>query len=122
MKYFLISLLCVSVFISCQSNSTDHTETKTTNLDSSFNIVSNRFIDELWKIYPGWATGLGNHTYDTVLIIPDESSRKKEVLFSTNYLDTFSYFNPNDLNESNKTDKALIENFLKSVQFNMNQF
>ena len=62
MKYFLISLLCVSVFISCQSNSTDHAETKTTNLDSSFNIVSNRFIDELWKIYPGWATGLGNHT------------------------------------------------------------
>jgi len=122
MKYFFISLLCVSVFISCKSNSTDHTETKTTNLDSSFNVISNRFINELWKIYPGWATGLGNHSYDTVLIIPDESSRKKEVLFSTNYLDTFSYFNPNDLNESNKTDKALIENFLKSVQFNMNQF
>lgn len=112
---------CLFALLSCQSNSTT-TETKSTNLDSSFNALSNRFIDELWKIYPGWATGLGNHVYDTVLIIPNEDNRNKELLFCKNYLDTFSYFNPKDLNESNKTDKALIENFLKSTQWSINQF
>jgi len=121
MKYFFISMSCLFALISCQSNSTT-TETKSTNLDSSFNALSNRFIDELWKIYPGWATGLGNHVYDTVLIIPNEDNRNKELLFCKNYLDTFSYFNPKDLNESNKTDKALIENFLKSTQWSINQF
>jgi len=121
MKYFFISMSCLFALLSCQSNSTT-TETKSTNLDSSFNALSNRFIDELWKIYPGWATGLGNHVYDTVLIIPNEDNRNKELLFCKNYLDTFSYFNPKDLNESNKTDKALIENFLKSTQWSINQF
>ena len=107
--------------MSCQSNSTSEA-TKTTNLDSSFTQLSNRFIESLWKIYPGWASGLGNHAYDTVLIIPSEANRKKELLFCENYLDTFSYFNPKDLNESNKTDKALIENFLNSTKWSITEF
>ncbi len=121
MKYFFIAVICLLTFVSCQSNSTSK-ETKTTNLDSSFTQLSNRFIENLWKIYPGWASGLGNHTYDTVLIIPNEANRKKELLFCENYLDTFSYFNSKDLNESNKTDKALIENFLKSTKWSISQF
>ena len=112
---------CLFALLSCQSNSTT-TATKSTNLDSSFNQLSNRFIEDLWKIYPGWASGLGNHAYDTVLIIPSEANRKKELLFCENYLDTFSYFNPKDLNESNKTDKALIENFLNSTKWSITEF
>jgi uncharacterized protein (DUF885 family) len=121
MKQLFILTISILIILSCQSNSKS-TDKKSNDIDSSFTQLSNRFIESLWKIYPSWASGLGNHIYDTVLIIPNEDNRNKELLFCKNYLDTFSYFNPKDLNESNKTDKALIENFLKSTQWTINQF
>ena len=121
MKQLFILTISILIILSCQSNSKS-TDKKSIDIDSSFTQLSNRFIESLWKIYPSWASGLGNHIYDTVLIIPNEDNRNKELLFCKNYLDTFSYFNPKDLNESNKTDKALIENFLKSTQWSINQY
>jgi len=121
MKQLFILTISILIILSCQSNSKS-TDKKSNDIDSSFTQLSNRFIESLWKIYPSWASGLGNHIYDTVLIIPNEDNRNKELLFCKNYLDTFSYFNPIDLNESNKTDKALIENFLKSTQWSINQY
>jgi hypothetical protein len=121
MKQLFILTISILIILSCQSNSKS-TDKKSNDIDSSFTQLSNRFIESLWKIYPSWASGLGNHIYDTVLIIPNEDNRNKELLFCKNYLDTFSYFNPKDLNESNKTDKALIENFLKSTQWSINQY
>ena len=121
MKHFYIILISISLLASCKTN-TEQKATISKNLDSAFNSLSNQFIEDLWKIYPGWASGLGNHAYDTVLIIPDDDNRKKELLFCENYLDTISSFNSNDLNESNKTDKVLIENFLKSTKWSITQF
>jgi hypothetical protein len=121
MKHFYIILISISLLESCKTN-TEQKATISKNLDSAFNSLSNQFIEDLWKIYPGWASGLGNHAYDTVLIIPDDDNRKKELLFCENYLDTISSFNSNDLNESNKTDKVLIENFLKSTKWSITQF
>lgn len=92
------------------------------NFDSAFSVFSDEFIEDLWKLYPDWASSQGYHKYDSVLIIPDEAFRKREIAFCEEKLNLLKRFDALTLSTSNRTDFYMLENLLKRNIFNINEF
>ena len=90
--------------------------------NSDFEKFKNGFVEELWKTYPGWATSVGYHKYDSVLLIPDEARRQSELQFAKGVDDSLKRFNFDSLSPNNKTDYKLIANFTEGVRFNIDEF
>src|SRR5687768_10935192 len=104
-------------------NSCKQTETVSgTAADAGFDRFKNDFLEEFWKVYPGWANSVGYRKYDSILVVPDEASRNRELNFAKNYLDSLRQFKLEDLSSNNKTDYRLIENQLKSTAWGINEF
>lgn len=90
--------------------------------NSDFESFKLRMVDDMWKQYPNWATGVGYHKYDSVLPIPDEASRASDLAFSKRYLDSLTEFNYDSLSAMNKTDYLLIKNMLEGADYNINEY
>lgn len=99
-----------------------HKTDSVANRDNEFNNYKERFIEELWRQYPGWASSQGYHKYDSVLVVPNEAARQTELAFCKANLDSLKNFNLNELSDNNKTDFYLIENQLKSAQWYITDF
>lgn len=89
--------------------------------DKEFDSFKENFIEDLWKQYPGWASSAGYHKYDSILTIPDQAGRDKELAFADENLKKLEEFDPEKLSANNKTDYHMIENQLKSVQWRINE-
>lgn len=87
-------------------------------MNSKFGNFKTLFIEELWKLYPVWATTVGYHKSDSLLNIPDDDFRKSELDFAKRTEDTLKTFKFNMLDASNKTDYRIIINFIDGVRFN----
>ncbi len=119
-KVFLASIVCISI-ASCGGDSKT-TKTKTVaDMNPQFDKYKEQFIENLWKIYPGWASSQGYHKYDTILVVPNDEARAKEVAFAKANLDSLKSFDVNGLNNNNKTDYYMIENQLKSTEWGINE-
>ena len=79
------------------------------------------FIEELWKVYPGWASNQGYHKYDSILVVPNDASRKKELSFANSNLDSLKTYNWGGLSDNNKTDYYMIQNQLNSTVWSINE-
>ena len=90
-------------------------------MDSRLNTYKEQFVIKLWDIYPGWASSVGYHKYDHILVVPDDDSRNKELEFCSTNLDSLKKFNLKELSDVNKTDYYLIENQLKSGIWSINK-
>ncbi len=80
------------------------------------------FVEELWQTYPGWATGVGYHKYDSLLLIPNEARRNAELAFAGRTDSILQQINFEKLDANNKTDYKLIQNFTAGIRFNTNEF
>ena len=107
-------------FVGCTTNATK-TENSTAN-NAQFYAFKNRFVSALWKANPQWATSQGFHDYDSVLIIPNESSRVADLAFNNCYLDSLKQFDVNQLDQNNATDFALIQNQLKQGVWSITKY
>ncbi len=87
-----------------------------------FDNFKNNFVESLWATYPGWASSVGYHKYDSVLVVPTEAQRNKELAFAASNLDSLKNFNLDSLNDNNKTDYYLIENQLKATEWDIKSF
>lgn len=94
----------------------------TTKGDAEFETFSQHFIENLWKQNPSWATSVGYHKYDSILTIPNEENRQKSLTFSTQYLDSLKQFDFEKLSKTHQTDYLILENYLKSNAFYINEF
>lgn len=90
--------------------------------NSDFQSFKLRLVEDMWKQYPNWATNVGYHRYDSVLIVPDEASRKADLAFASRYLDSLNEFIFDSLNPMNKTDFLLIKNMLEGTNFSINKY
>lgn len=108
----LLLILLVSLS-SCQ-------QSKKGNLE--FESFKLRMVDDMWKQYPNWATGVGYHKYDSVLPIPDEANRKSDLAFAERYLDSLKDFIYDSLSPMNKTDYLLIKNMLEGTDYAINEY
>jgi uncharacterized protein (DUF885 family) len=89
--------------------------------DAAFAVYENSFLEGLWKLNPDWATSVGYHKYDSLLVIPNDQSRDKMVNFAKVQIDSLSRFEVNTLNSANKIDYHLMQNQMESVQWNIKQ-
>ncbi|WP_317897524.1 DUF885 domain-containing protein [Aurantibacillus circumpalustris] len=110
MKKIILSLALLS-FISCTQTPQKERIKEFQNLD--FNFYKAHFVERLWKLYPEWASSVGYHNYDSVLTVPDQMQREKELAFFRTNLDSLKQFDISRLSEQNKTDLYMITDFLK---------
>jgi uncharacterized protein (DUF885 family) len=92
------------------------------NMDAQFDAYKERFVEDLWKMHPGWASSAGYHKYDSVLQVPDDALRQKEITFCQAHLDSLKNYSEDALNDNNKTDLKMIKNHLESSIWSINEF
>ncbi len=118
-KYVLIAAASFMFFTGCKK---DSSITNTSVKDSTaFVAYEGRFLDELWKHNPDWATQNGYHKYDSVLIVPTADSRQQDVNFAKKQLDSLGRYDLNQLSDANKIDFHLIENQMQETQWSIQQ-
>src|SRR5688500_12935942 len=92
------------------------------NADTIFNNYKARFVEDLWSTYPGWASSLGNHKYDSILVVIDNAFREKELAFTSRHLDSLKSFKVDDLSATNQADHYIITNALNSINWYIEEF
>lgn len=80
--------------------------------EKSFQNYTEHFILDLWKQYPDWATSVGFHDYDSILVVPDENTLSASRAFTLANLDSLATFDPEKLSGNSKTDYLMIRNLL----------
>jgi uncharacterized protein (DUF885 family) len=120
MKHLFLIAASAVVLASCGNN--PKTETAMGNhasQDSLFDAYKQNFVENFWKIYPAFASNQGYHAYDSVLIVPNEESRQKELAFCKENLGLLKKLDLSILSDKNKTDYYMIENRLKSIEWSI---
>lgn len=89
--------------------------------DGAFSVYENNFLEGLWKLNPDWATSVGFHKYDSLLLVPDDKSRDKMVNYAKLQLDSLSRFDITTLNEANKIDYQVMQNEMQKAEWSIQQ-
>ncbi len=113
MKKTGIALLCLAM-IGCKTSQEPEGANDQT-LNDAFNSYKETFVEELWKVYPNWASSQGYHKYDDKLSVLSDERITEELNFSRSHLDSLKNYEPSLLFPNNRTDYYLIENQLKST-------
>lgn len=121
MKKITLSAIIYFSIIACGSDNQNSKTIAILSKDSQFDNYKTSFVEELWKIYPGWASSQGYHKYDSILIIPSDISRAKELLFAKTNLDSLKTYDLTTLSDNNKIDYHMIENQLNSIEWSVNE-
>jgi uncharacterized protein (DUF885 family) len=111
MKKFVV-ITCF-ILVSCNGKEKKSPESQ----DRLFNGFKANFIERLWRIYPGWASSVGYHRYDSLLIVPTATQREKELKFLKENLDSLRQFELTALSEYNKTDYYLMHDFFNAARW-----
>jgi uncharacterized protein (DUF885 family) len=125
-KVLLPALAIALGLSSCNGGRTDDKNTQNStvandSLNTNFKNYSDHFMDELWAQEPEWATQTGYHKFDSVLTIPNESSRAGTLSFVQAQLDSLKAYEPTRLTPSHQTDFQMIKNYLESKQWSINK-
>lgn len=119
-KKILLLSLYVAAFSACKKDSQGG-EQITAKDDVAFSLYEEHFLDDLWKQNPDWATTVGYHKYDSLLVIPSDKNRDQAIHFTKTQMDSLSRFDLSGLSEPNKIDYHLIQNQMESMQWSMEQ-
>lgn len=119
-KKLLLLSLYVAAFSACKKDG-QSSEPLSAKDDAAFQLYEQHFLDELWKQNPDWATSVGYHKYDSLLLVPSDDNRKKAIQFTKVQMDSLSRFQVNDLSDVNKMDHRMMQNQLESMQWNLEQ-
>ena len=111
---YTLAIAGLGLMASCGSGTHNRQSAADTAVNEKFKSYEGRFIQQLWKENPEWATQVGFHQYDSLLTIPDANTRKLRMEFSKRHLDSLKSFDLSTLNLSQQTDYHLIQNYLES--------
>lgn len=117
---FLNLILVMSIFVTSCSETVNKNNNMNSNED--FNSYKDSFVEELWQLYPEWASSVGYTKYDSILTVPDENYRTAQLQFTNFHLEKIKSFTDESLDNGNKTDKAMMQNFLERLIFEINEF
>jgi hypothetical protein len=112
MKKILQCLLFIAL-VSCQNEPFSNPK-QNHNSDAAFDAYREKFVESLWKLYPGWASSVGYHRYDSVLIVPNQAQRDLEMAFFNANLDSLRHYDVDGLSDNSKTDFYMIRDFLNA--------
>lgn len=105
---FLLLFIVTALFISCGGGDKPVSQ-------NDLSAFEDRFVLAFWKQNPGWATYVGFHQYDSLLIIPNDENRKAKIDFCKAYLDSLGQFDETKLTRSELTDLMMIRGQLQST-------
>lgn len=119
----LIIFFCLAAgfWSGCSSGSETKKETEPTP-DSEFDHDKKRWVEKFWKIDPDWASSVGYHRYDSVLIINTAERRKAETGTYQNMLAELGKHNVKKLSVNNQIDYRLLQNFLNYNLWKIGEF
>ncbi|MFB9107325.1 DUF885 domain-containing protein [Flavobacterium gyeonganense] len=118
MKKLFVSIFTLTLFISCNKSTKSGDDNA---LDKKFDKYKDGFVTSLWKMNPGWASAVGYHKLDSVLVVPDAAADKVQLDFANVQLDSLKKYDIEDLSDKNKTDYHMIKNHLESVIFGIKE-
>jgi len=118
MKKLFVSIFAISLLFSCNKGGKSNEDKA---LDGKFDRYKDGFVTSLWKINPGWASGVGYHKYDSILSIPDANGEKIQLDFVNAQLDSLKQYNVENLSDNNKTDFQMIKNQLEATIFSIKE-
>nr|WP_199002584.1 DUF885 domain-containing protein [Flavobacterium sp. ASV13] len=118
MKKLFVSFFAITLLFSCNKSTKSNVDKA---LDEKFDKYKDGFVTDLWKINPGWASGVGYHKLDSLLVVPDATEEKRQIDFANAQLDSLKQFKLEDLSDNNKTDFQMIKNQLESTIFNIKE-
>ncbi|WP_417941598.1 DUF885 domain-containing protein [Flavobacterium sp. RS13.1] len=118
MKKLFLSIFTFTLFICCNKSMKSDDDKA---LDKKFDKYKDGFVTHLWEINPGWASAVGYHKLDSVLVIPDASADKIQLDFANAQLDSLKKYDIENLSDKNKTDYHMIKNHLESVIFGIKE-
>lgn len=119
MRISWMALAICLLLISCGNN---ETKTAVAPMDKEFDGYKERFVAALWKMYPGWASTAGYHAYDSVLVVPDDADRQRQLEFCKVHLDSLKGYDRDKQSDNNKTDHMMMQNQLESTVWGINEF
>ena len=115
MKLRYLPLLALAL-PACTSPDTKTTE-KNTPADARFDRFKDQLILDLWRQNPDYASAMGFHKYDSLLVIPDQAQRRREAAFVTQKLGALAGFGLDSLSPNNQIDYRLLANELRSQRW-----
>lgn len=121
MRYLIVCLGAAMLLSACGNETSNEKKNMDTSADARFDAYKERFVEELWQTHPGWASSVGYHKYDSVLLAPTPAERDKEIAFCNRHLDSLKQFDENALSDNNKTDRLMIQNQLESSIWSVNE-
>lgn len=119
-KLLYTAVIIVTAFTGCKKDSSSVGPLLAKD-DGAFAVYENSFLEALWKLNPDWATSVGYHKYDSLLVIPNDQSRDKMISFTKVQADSLSRFDVNTLSNANKIDYHLMQNQLEYIQWDIQQ-
>ena len=118
MKKIILPILLVFLVSSC-NKSTKSADGGDDN--KKFDQYKDRFITSFWELNPDWAASQGYHQLDSVLIVPNSDSHKKQLDFANANLDSLQNYSLEKLSDNNKTDFHMIKNQLESTIYSIDE-
>jgi uncharacterized protein (DUF885 family) len=119
-KKILLMALYVAAFTACKKDG-QSMQDESLKDDAAFLRYEDHFLEELWKNNPDWATSVGYHKYDSLLVVPTDKARDQSIKFAKVQLDSLSRYPEGTLSDANKIDHHMIKNQMESMQWNLEQ-
>ena len=113
LRYLLLPLL--GALPACQS--ADKPAKAPPSADARFETFKTRFIADLWREDPGFASAVGYHKYDSLLVIPDSLQRRRAAAFGEKNLKALAAFPFDSLAPANQIDHHLLANYLRGARW-----
>lgn len=73
MKKLFVSIFAIALLFSCNKGAKSNADKA---LDEKFDKYKDGFVTALWEINPGWASGVGYHKFDNLLVVPNAAEEK----------------------------------------------
>jgi len=112
-------MLAIVFFFACGPQEPKQEEQAKDTSNERFDSYKARFVEELWKVYPEWASSQGYHNYDSALVVPDEAARYRELDFSKANRDSLAQYDVSKLSSNNQTDYYMMDNQLRAVDWSI---
>ncbi|MCW9017855.1 MAG: DUF885 domain-containing protein, partial [Kangiellaceae bacterium] len=85
--------------------------------NQEFEEFKEKFLEEMWQVYPNYGVYVGYYKYDDQLKIPNQEREAEEKQFSDKIKRQLAKFDTSKLSPLNATDHALIKNQIESGEW-----
>ena len=116
-RLLLLTLLSAALLTGCGESESRKLADADARPDAVFGRYKDRFLDSLWYYNPEWASGVGYHRYDSLLLPPTAARRQTEAAAVARRLREMQAYQLDSLSVPNQIDYQLMQNYLHGAQW-----